>query len=393
MNSTNKYFQPTAETETMRVYEQLMVDVFRQYGYREIETPILDSAAIFETGEEQAAFRLMDPQGQIRVLRPDWTTPIAQWAAGLNNTDIFPLRVFYRGSVFRRDGQQAREMHQTGVEMLGADGDLADGEVVSLAVRVLAAAGLKRFRIGMGHGGFLAGLLEYWEIPRKESDAIQEALGQKDLVTFRYRVESLRIDSAQKNFLQQLPDLSGHPQILDQARKASPGTAALQALDTLEHVFQDLQGAGLDHHIYLDLGMIRDQNYYTGIVFEGYTQGLGHPVLGGGRYDRLAHRFGADLTATGFAVHMERLLAVTPDRGDQHPPEILVIPARGDEAEAVREAGRLRQEGHRVLLEISGRSQAEARRFAQGQGCKKMRYLQNDQWIDEDLLKGAALND
>jgi ATP phosphoribosyltransferase regulatory subunit len=68
--------------------------------------------------------------------------------------------------------------------------------------------------------------------------------------------------------------------------------------------------------VILDLGLIGRHNYYTGAVFEVYAAGLGFTVANGGRYDNLLKRFGQDLPATGFAIYLERLLAVLPEEDD-----------------------------------------------------------------------------
>ncbi len=375
---------PAEETERLRACETMLTNTFQKWGYREADTPVIDRAEILETETGQAAYRLLDPRGQVMVLRPDWTTPIAHLAATRWQPEMLPLRLFYRGSVFRREEMQARELHQTGVEILGAAGDLADGEVVTLAVESLAQTGLVDFRIGIGHVRFLAGLMNHWEIAEPARTSLENALSRRDFVSFRQTIHTLALPAAQHEFLLILPELHGDQAILEQARQAEPGEEALQVLDTLAHVYGDLQNAGMNQHIDLDLGMIRDQEYYTGIVFEGYTRGLGHPVLGGGRYDHLTRRFGAALPATGFAIHMERLLAVLPktERGAQTP-LILVIPQLGDEAKAIRKAGELRQAGTRVILEITGRTDAEAQSFARLQNCSHVMYWQQGCWVTQ----------
>ena len=388
------FVHPAEETEKLRACETVLVETFQKWGYREAETPVIDRAEILETETSQAAYRLLDSRGQVMVLRPDWTTPIAHLATIRSQPEMLPLRLFYRGSVFRREDMQARELHQTGVEILGAGGDLADGEVVSLAVQSLAMTGLLDFRIGIGHVRFLAGLMNHWQIEEPVRTQLQNALSRRDFVSFRRTISQLALPEAQLDFLQILPELHGDMAVLAQAREADPGEEAVRALDTLAHVYGDLQNAGMNRHIYLDLGMIRDQEYYTGIVFEGYTRGLGHPVLGGGRYDHLTRRFGAELPATGFAVHMERLLAILPGSANSVREElILVIPHPGAEAAAIRKAEDLRQTGQRVILEINGRGMDEARTFARQQGCTHVLTWQKDRWVQEDLQQGGINDD
>ena len=60
----------------------------------------------------------------------------------------------------------------------------------------------------------------------------------------------------------------------------------------------------------LDLSVVRDLDYYTGIVFEALVSGIGKPVAGGGRYDNLYENYGVQIPATGFALEIDRLLPV-----------------------------------------------------------------------------------
>jgi len=101
----------------------------------------------------------------------------------------------------------------------------------------------------------------------------------------------------------------------------------------------------------IDLGVLRGLDYYTGIVFEGYSAFLGFPILGGGRYDNLLGRFGFECTATGFALGMERLLLSLEKEGNEISPapdaDCLIIynPSQADaafkKARELREAGQV----------------------------------------------------
>jgi histidyl-tRNA synthetase len=99
----------------------------------------------------------------------------------------------------------------------------------------------------------------------------------------------------------------------------------------------------------VDLGLIRDFEYYTGIVFEGYAQSVGRPVLGGGRYDGLLARFGADRPAVGFALHLDRLLPVLPPPTPSAVLSIVYVPQFRDLA--IRLALALRREGIPALTD------------------------------------------
>ncbi len=67
----------------------------------------------------------------------------------------------------------------------------------------------------------------------------------------------------------------------------------------------DAHGAG--DAVILDLGVLRDWPYYSGVVVEAYAPGVGAPIAVGGRYDELAARFGRTRPAVGFAITLDLL--------------------------------------------------------------------------------------
>lgn len=75
-----------------------------------------------------------------------------------------------------------------------------------------------------------------------------------------------------------------------------------------------LQQLGLAEHVIIDLGLVNQAEYYTGIIFRGYFDEVGEPVLSGGRYDNLLSDFGAAQPAIGFAVHVDLASSVLEKR-------------------------------------------------------------------------------
>ncbi|MDH7480159.1 MAG: ATP phosphoribosyltransferase regulatory subunit, partial [Syntrophomonadaceae bacterium] len=89
---------------------------------------------------------------------------------------------------------------------------------------------------------------------------------------------------------------------------------ARENLDQLEETFAHLSDLGVEDAVQLDLGLLRGFDYYTGIVFEGYTTDLGFTICGGGRYDNLLGKFGFPCPAIGFALGLDRLLLALSNR-------------------------------------------------------------------------------
>jgi ATP phosphoribosyltransferase regulatory subunit len=114
------------------------------------------------------------------------------------------------------------------------------------------------------------------------------------------------IAARDREMLQRIPTLRGGREVLDVARDVG-GDAVERATSRLQATFDALAARGIGDRVQLDLGLLRDLGYYTGAILEVYDPALGHILGGGGRYDELIGRFGRDLPAAGFALHLERL--------------------------------------------------------------------------------------
>jgi ATP phosphoribosyltransferase regulatory subunit len=101
--------------------------------------------------------------------------------------------------------------------------------------------------------------------------------------------------------------------VLERVERYAEGESAA-ALENLREILAHLDACGHLGSVMLDLGLIGRHNYYTGAVYEVYAAGLGFTVANGGRYDNLLRRFGEPLPATGFAISLERLISVMPEK-------------------------------------------------------------------------------
>jgi ATP phosphoribosyltransferase regulatory subunit len=113
-----------------------------------------------------------------------------------------------------------------------------------------------------------------------------------------------------------------------------------------------LDAYGVQEHVLIDLTMIGDFSYYTGMTFEGYAANLGFPVCSGGRYDNLLAQFGRPAPATGFALKTTRILEVV-DEEPAAPEKTLIVYTAETRGQALAEAQRLRAEGRIVVTEIA----------------------------------------
>lgn len=371
-----------AEAKARRELMEVWSHVFARWGYQEVIPPTFEFyntlAHGFAGRKAERLFRFLDRQGRTLALRPDFTTQIARLAATKLADEPRPLRLWYCGPVFRaqetRNGQRS-EFTQAGVELIGAAGPGADAEVVALSLTLLDKAGVAGARLSLGHTGFLRALLEELSLGAEEKEAIVGELLRRNLVGLRDVLGAMSLPEETKQALGQLPGLLGGAEVLEAAERLAAGNrSAQEALQELKAVARLLKDYGLAGCVSFDLGLARELDYYTSLVFEGYVPGFGYPVCGGGRYDNLCARYGLPAPATGFALELEQVLAVRERQGvvaSPEVPEVLVVAAPGHEGEAVREAARLR-ERQRVELALCGLDARAAAAYAQRRAIRRV---------------------
>jgi len=370
------------EAEAMRAVQEAVLAEMRRWGYRFVVTPTLESLDVFARGlgpeQQRRLFKLSDSDGSLLAVVGERTIPVARLAAGQLRAAPLPLRLCYSGPVLSNDGGRfasRRESQQVGAELIGAGGAVADAEVIALAVRCLDAAGLRRYQVDVGHSEFFLGLLGGLRLGSEVKSQIKAALAARDLVWLEQILAATPLRSAEHELLLRFPALRGGPEILDAAGELVRNQRSEKALAELRRVFELLGAHGLGAAISIDLGAIRDFDYYTGVIFEGFGPELGRPLAQGGRYDGLLARFGRPAPSTGFVVHLDLVGEVLAHA--EQPPALprldaaIAWSAPGLQG-ALRLGSSLRLFGMRAVVDTQPRAQAAARAWRDVVGARHL---------------------
>ena len=359
----------------MRAAQEAILAEMRRWGYRYVATPTLEAVDVLSAGlgpdQIRRLFKFADADGRLLALVGEKTVPVARLVGGALRGAPLPLRLCYAGAVLTNDAGRfanRRETQQAGAELIGAPGAVADAEVIAMAARCLEAAGLREYQVDVGHSEFFHGVLAGLGLAREEEDAVRAALAGRDFVTLAALLEKTKLRRAERELLLRFPALRGGVEILGAARELVSDRRSARALDELARVAELLDAHGLGPAVNLDLGAIRDFEYYTGVTFEVYGSDLGRPLAHGGRYDRLLERFGRPAPATGFVIQLD-LLA-----GNLPLPVLHVALAwtpKGLE-QALKLAGTLRLFGLRVALAAEPLAAAAAARFREEVGARDL---------------------
>jgi len=361
-------YLPHAVTKLRRIEREVLACMDR-WGYRQIMTPTMeyyDTVGVASSTSDQKLFKLLNKRGTTMVLRSDLTAPIARVVSSLLKDEPLPIRLSYHANVFRAIEEEAgreAEFFQTGVELVGDDTPEADAEVIALAIESLKAAGVEKFKIAMGHMGFLNGLLQEVLSERTEDqESLKQDLLNRDYVGYRNTIAGLKLTEEQQNRLEEVLKLRGGREVAGQALDISSNELARASIEHLCKVWEVLEAYDAAKHVLFDLTMLGDFSYYTGMTFEGYAAELGSPVASGGRYDKLLQQFGRAIPATGFALKTTRILdGVQGEEIAEELPVLIRYTAAYRKA-GLAKASELRAEGRTVITSlISDKDEANAR--------------------------------
>jgi len=363
-----------AEAELWEQFEEAVRDWLRAYGYRPIRMPMVEPTPLFARaiGEvtdivEKEMYSFEDAlNGESLTLRPEGTASCVRAVLQHNLLYDGPKRLWYMGPMFRHERPQKgryRQFHQVGVEAMGFTGPDIDAEQIAMCARLWDDLGLEGIRLEINSLGqseerarHRADLLAYLQQHHGELDADAQR---------RLHSNPLRILDTKNPAMQALVDAA--PKLIDYLGEES--------LKHFEGVQQLLKDAVIPYSI--NPRLVRGLDYYNLTVFEWVTDQLGAQgtVCAGGRYDGLVAQLGGKpAPACGFAMGIERLLALWQDQGNRHetpaPDAYLVHQGEAAGRFAFRAAEALRSAGFAIHLHCGGGSFKSQMKKADSSGAQ-----------------------
>lgn len=317
----------------------------------------------FLVSEHVLAFNGLD--GRLLALKPDVTLSIVK---NTGASEAEGEKLFYAESVYRLDKKtkEYREIEQVGLEMLGGVDAAGTLEVLSLAIESLALIS-ERSVLAVSHMGFLDAVFRSLGLGASACARIYacfKTAGAHEL--FRLSEElGLNGDTAEALAALISFDL-GDADRFAAARVLATSDEARAAVTELETLFSELSALGYGGRVRLDFSVVSDSDYYNGIVFSGYIDGVPKAALTGGRYDRLAAKLGKDISALGFAVYVSELSYFLGGT-EEYDADTLLLYGEGDSPSAVCAAA--------AALRASG-SVRIARRIPEGFRAREIKSMQ-----------------
>jgi ATP phosphoribosyltransferase regulatory subunit len=378
-----------------RWIESRIQQVFQSWGYQRIITPTVEHLRSLTAGgavDPESVIQLHSNSIDILGLRPEFTASIARaYAARLgSHVATCPQRLYYNANVFRRRANSSsEESFQAGVELLGASGLLADGEILLLLAESLNRVELPDWQIILGDARLTGALLDL--LPEQYRAKVRQSLAKLD----RIAITEMDLPEDVKGYALELVDLRGKPKDVLSRLSRSTWTSGLigeiSYLKSLIDLWESTNQNASDRLI-LDLSFMQTFDYYTGIVFEVASNY--YVVAQGGRYDRLLgvyHPQHVSYPSIGFCINLESLQQAL----QKQLPQNLVtsrwlIVAMTPEAmqAAFAHATKLRQEPQTeaIELELEFRDADVVRDHARSRGIPQIAWVSGNGEIIQETI-------
>ena len=306
-----------AEYFKRQIVNNTLYDTIKKYKYMSIDMPAIEYFDIFSSNigtiPSNELYKFFDKEGNTLVLRPDFTPSIARVAATYFADYKDTLRFMYSGSTFVNSSDlqgKLKESTEVGCELIGDGSVEGDYEIISIVLDCAKALQIDDFQISIGNVEFFKGLCEEFVFDAKTELDLREMISNKNYFGAKGILDDTNIDDKIKESILSISELYGSYECLEKALTIASNERSKKAIERLMNLYEQLKASGREKYISFDLGMLSKYNYYTGIVFRGYTYGSGDAIFKGGRYDKLLNEFGKDSPAVGFAATVDQLASV-----------------------------------------------------------------------------------
>ena len=278
-------------------YEKYRMSKFEEYDLyaRNKDFLVSDSVITFT-----------DTDGKLLALKPDVTLSIIKNAKPQAGK---AMKVYYHENVYRvSKGTRAyKELAQAGLECLGdvSEEDLA--EVVYLAAKSLDTVS-NRNVLELSELTVVDGVLRYCGLDADARQALWARLAEKNLAGVQEIAKCAGMSEMKASFLEKLVTTYGSADaVLPKLDVFRVNEETAKAVDAFKALIRSLQARGVGEKLRIDFSVLGDMNYYNGLAFKGFVEGLPTWILSGGRYDKLMAKMGKQGKAVGFAVYLDEI--------------------------------------------------------------------------------------
>ncbi len=284
--------------------------LYKRYGYMPFKMSKFEEYELYARNKDffisDRIITFTDTNGKLLALKPDVTLSI------IKNGEDKPgikQKVYYNENVYRISGSthQFKEIMQTGLECIGDIGSYDIFEAVWLAAQSLETI-TDDFVLEVSHLGILTALLNETSDNENFRREISHCIAEKNTHDLRRICNSYDISPEKSEKLCTFTGIYGDmADVINRLRPLCTEKESQNALNELCSLYSLLQNTAYNKKIHFDFSIVNDMNYYNGIVFKGFLNGICEGVLAGGTYDKLMRKMGRKSKAVGFALYLDLL--------------------------------------------------------------------------------------
>ena len=334
--------------------EKKIIERFRMYGYKEIETPAFEYFDIFSneigTTPSRELYKFFDKEGDTLVLRPDFTPSIARCASKYFLEADEEARLCYRGRAYNNTLSlqgKLKETTQVGAELINDGSADADADVIAMVIETMKEIGFSDFTVSIGQVDFFKGLCDEAGLDDEDIAKLREQISVKNYFGAAEFLSEHNVSQKIQDLLLRSGDVLDADE-LNALINETDNERSKKALLRLKEVYELMQLHELEQYVSIDLGMLSKFHYYTGLIFKAYTYGAGDAVVKGGRYDGLLEKFGKEAPAIGCVFLLDDIMSALNALGliceEEVIPEIIEY-SDADREEAFKKIAAIRASG------------------------------------------------
>ena len=377
--------------------ERIMFDCALRYGFSFVRTPILEFTELFDrsVGDssdivQKEMYTFNDKSGRSVTMRPEFTAGILRTVAtSHSDSAVFPLKLMYYGPCYRYEKPQVgrfREFYQFGVEIFGGNLFLADLDIISVANEILNNLGISNFCLEINCIGCQNCRKLYTDSIKNFFESNVSSLC--DTCQKRLKINPLRILDCKNNCCKKV--CLDAPHTIDFICK--------ECLENFESLKENLSLCGIPYVV--NTRIVRGLDYYNKLVFEFVVKidGSDLTLCGGGRYDGLSSSLGGpDMSSTGFAIGVERIVKLIQDQQinliSNFKRDIYIAYLDNESRKlAVSVVAKLRNFGLCADYDIVGRGLKSQLRYADKMGYKFVAVLGSDE-VTSGMINVKRMSD
>ena len=346
-------------------------DLYRRYGYSQYKMSKFEEYDLYVRNKDYLIsdniITFTDTNGKLMALKPDVTLSIIKNTQ--DRTDSVK-KLYYNENVYRvsKGTHTFKEIMQTGLECIGSIDEYCIYEVLMLAAQSLVTISSDCV-LDISHLGIVSGVIDGLGLGGEDRASVIRCVGEKNFHEISAILERNSIPTEKAEVLKTLVTTYGTPDEVEKVISSLPaGSVDEEALSSLLSVTKCLADGGFGNIVRIDFSVINDMNYYNGIVFRGFVNGIPTGILSGGQYDNLMRKMGHKSSAIGFAVYLD-MLERFGETETEYDVDIMII---------YKDGADMNNLSHfvRDLVEKTGKSVTAQKAIPEKLRCKELLYYE-----------------